>query len=133
MLFRSVRWTVADEERHEIDREAIKRALSGAADVQLEGRIVPIVRSRAEGISRCPNLAGKVRVWAEATGAKPEPLLADLDRLSQQTPEQIAAKVLARCTAAEPSGTEVPTRGSDVGRSDVRAPETDAASEMEVF
>ena len=128
-----VRWTVADEERHEIDREAIKRALSGAADVQLEGRIVPIVRSRAEGISRCPNLAGKVRVWAEATGGKPEPLLADLDRLSQQTPEQIAAKVLARCTAAEPSGTEVPTRGSDVGRSDVRAPETDAASEMEVF
>jgi DNA repair protein SbcD/Mre11 len=96
-----VRWTVADEERHEVDREAIKRALAGAADVQLEGRIVPIVRSRSEGISRCTSLSAKVRAWAAVTGAKPEPLLADLDRLSHQTPEQIAAEVLSRNAVAK--------------------------------
>ncbi len=96
-----VRWTIADEERHEVDREAIKRALSGVADVQMEGRIVPIVRSRAEGISRCVSLSAKVRAWAAVTGAKAEPLLADLERLSHQTPEQIAAEVLARNVAAE--------------------------------
>jgi DNA repair protein SbcD/Mre11 len=96
-----VRWTVADEERHEIDREAIKRALAGAADVQLEGRIVPIVRSRAEGISRCTSLSAKVRAWAAVTGAKPEPLVADLGQLSHQTPEQIAAEVLSRNVVAE--------------------------------
>ena len=96
-----VRWTVADEERNEVDREAIRRALSGAADVQLEGRIVPIVRSRAEGISRCGSLSAKVRAWATVTGAKPEPLLADLERLSHQTPEQIAAEVLSRSAAEE--------------------------------
>jgi DNA repair protein SbcD/Mre11 len=96
-----VRWTVADEERHEVDREAIKRALAGAADVRLEGRIVPIVRSRAEGISRCTSLNAKVRTWAAVTGAKPEPLLADLERLTHQTPEQIAAEVLSRNVAAE--------------------------------
>ena len=99
-----VRWTVADEERHEVDREAIKRALAGAADVQMEGRIVPVVRSRAEGISRCASLSAKVRAWAAVTGAKPEPLLADLDRLSHQTPEQIAAEVLSRNAAAERAG-----------------------------
>ena len=96
-----VRWTIAIEERHEVDREAIKRALSGAADVQLEGRIVPIVRSRSQGISRCTSLSAKVRAWAAVTGAKPEPLLADLERLSHQSPEQIAAEVLSRNVAAE--------------------------------
>lgn len=35
-----VRWTIADEDRHEVDREAIKRALAGAAGVQLEGRFI---------------------------------------------------------------------------------------------
>jgi len=57
-----VRWTVADEDRHQVDRDAIRRALGGAADIQLEGRVVPIVRSRAAGISRCASLADKVRV-----------------------------------------------------------------------
>jgi DNA repair protein SbcD/Mre11 len=99
-----VRWTVADEERHDIDREAIKRALAGAVDVQLEGRIVPIVRSRAEGISRCTSLSAKVRAWAAVTGARAEPLLADLERLSHQTPEQIAAEVLSRNVRAAEHG-----------------------------
>jgi DNA repair protein SbcD/Mre11 len=95
-----VRWTVADEERHEVDREAIKRALVGAADVQLEGRIVPVVRNRVEGISRCASLSAKVGAWAALTGAKAEPLLADLERLSHQSPDKIAADVLSRSPAA---------------------------------
>ena len=98
-----VRWTVADEERHEVDRDAIKRALAGTAGVQLEGRFVPIVRSRAEGISRCANLGDKVRMWAGVTGSRVEPLLADLERLAQQTPEQIASEVLTRRPAADGS------------------------------
>jgi exonuclease SbcD len=44
-----VRWQVGEEERGSVDREAIKRALGDAADVQLEGRVVPVVRSRAAG------------------------------------------------------------------------------------
>ena len=65
---------------------------------------MPIVRSRAEGISRCTSLREKVRAWAAVTGAKPEPLLADLERLSHQTPEQIAAEVLSRSAAAKRAG-----------------------------
>lgn len=100
-----VRWTIADEERHEVDREAIKRALAGAAGVQLEGRFVPIVRSRAEGISRCSSLDAKVRAWADVTGAPVEPLLACLERLTQQTPERIAEAVLTQRTRAMDPGT----------------------------
>ena len=128
-----VRWTVAIEERHEVDREAIKRALAGAADVQLEGRIVPIVRSRAEGISRCTSLSAKVSAWATVTGAKAEPLLADLERLSHQSPEQIAAEVLSRITAAEGSGPTTPRLGPEVGISEARPIATDAATEMALF
>lgn len=127
-----VRWTVADEERHEVDREAIKRALAGVADVQLEGRIVPIVRSRAEGISRCTSLSAKVRAWAAVTGAKAEPLLADLERLSHQSPEQIAADVLSRGPAAKVAGPNTPPLGPDVGTSAAPQIATDAATEMEL-
>ena len=90
-----VRWVVADEDRHEVDRGAIQRALDGAADVQLEGRVVPVVRSRAAGISRCPGLADKVRVWATVTSVKPEPLLACLAQLSFREPADIAAAILS--------------------------------------
>lgn len=126
-----VRWTVADEERHEVDREAIKRALAGAADVQLEGRIVPIVRSRAQGISRCASLSAKVSAWAAVTGAKAEPLLADLERLSHQSPEQIAAEVLSRSPAAGVAGPTVPPRAPEVGISRARPIPTNAATEMD--
>jgi exonuclease SbcD len=71
-----VRWTVADEDRHEVDRALIERELGRAAEVKLEGRIVPVVRTRAAGISRAASLADKVRQWAQVTEAKPEPLLA---------------------------------------------------------
>lgn len=89
-----VRWTVADEDRHEVDRTAIQRELGGAAEVKLEGRIVPVVRTRAAGISRMASLADKVRVWAEATQAQPAPLLQCLEALSSETPERIAEQAL---------------------------------------
>ena len=92
--FVRVRWTVANEDRHEVDRGAIQRELVGAADVQLEGRIVPVVRSRAAGISQMANLADKVRVWAEVAQAKPGPLLRCLEALASETPDAIAVRAL---------------------------------------
>jgi exonuclease SbcD len=90
-----VRWTVADEDRHEVDRGAIERALSGAADVQLEGRIVPVVRTRAPGISQLVSLADKVRAWATATDFHAQPLLECLERVTTTEPEDIVAEALA--------------------------------------
>ncbi|MDP1691880.1 MAG: metallophosphatase family protein [Burkholderiaceae bacterium] len=89
-----VRWTVADEDRHEVDRALIQRELGCAAEVKLEGRIVPVVRTRAAGISRAANLADKVRQWAQVTEAKPGPLLACLARLDAETGEVIAEQIL---------------------------------------
>jgi hypothetical protein len=63
--FVRVRWTVAEEDRHQVDRAAIERLLEGAAETKLEGRILPVVRTRAAGISQLGNLADKVRVWAQ--------------------------------------------------------------------
>ena len=92
--FVRVRWTVADEDRHEVDRGAIQRELAGAAEVKLEGRIVPVVRTRAAGISQMASLADKVRVWANATQAHPDPLLQCLEVLSSETPDLIAERAL---------------------------------------
>lgn len=92
--FVRVRWTVADEDRHEVDRATILRLLEGAAETKLEGRIVPVVRTRAAGISQLANLADKVRVWAQVTEARVEPLIECLQALSSQGPETIAERVL---------------------------------------
>lgn len=94
--FVRVRWNVPDEDRHEIDRGAIERLLDGAAEVKLEGRVVPVIRTRAAGISQAATIADKVRTWAKATDAKADPLLACLEALQSRSPEAIAADVLNR-------------------------------------
>jgi exonuclease SbcD len=108
-----VRWQVGEEERGSVDRDAIKRALGDAADIQLEGRVVPVVRSRAAGISRAASLQEKVRVWARATGSMDGPLIERLEALAHREPAQIANAILA--------GEEGP------GRSNGHAPEEPAA------
>ena len=106
-----VRWQVGEEERASVDRDAIKRALGEAADVQLEGRVVPVVRSRAAGISRANSLQEKVRVWARATGSEDGPLLERLAELAHRQPSQIAGAILAgeepeRIEEEQPQGVE---------------------------
>lgn len=95
-----VRWTVADEDRHAVDRAMIEEVLAGAAQTKLEGRIVPVVRARAPGISLLDTLAAKVRQWAELTGVEPGCVLACLEALSEGEPATIAEHLLG---AAEKS------------------------------
>lgn len=90
-----VRWTVADEDRHAVDRAAIARLLAGAAQTKLEGRIVPIVRARAPGISQLASLADKVRRWAELAGVDPACVLECLDALAERAPTEIAEQLLS--------------------------------------
>ena len=103
-----VRWQVGEEERGSVDREAIKRALGDAADVQLEGRVVPVVRSRAAGISRASSLQEKVRVWARATGSMDGPLIERLEALAHREPAQIANAILAGGEEIGPTAEPVP-------------------------
>jgi exonuclease SbcD len=98
-----VRWTIPDEDRHEVDRAAIQRLLSAAADTKLEGRIIPVQRTRAAGISQLATLADKVRTWAQTVEARPEPLLSCLQALAAETPDAIAERALRAPQAIEAS------------------------------
>jgi DNA repair protein SbcD/Mre11 len=101
--FIRVRWTIAEEDRHEVDRAAIMNVLAGATEVKLEGRIVPVVRTRAAGIAQAHGLVEKVKAWAEVTACQPDPLLACLEALSTCSVESIAASVLCRRDVGPPS------------------------------
>ena len=103
--FVRVRWTVPDEDRHEVDRNAIERLLTAAAEVKLEGRIVPVVRTRAAGISRTSTIAEKVQAWARATEAKADPLLECLEALQSRLPEEVAEDVLNHQSELDETGT----------------------------
>lgn len=91
-----VRWTVGEEDRGAVDRAAIIALLGDAAAVKLEGRIVPVVRQRAVGVSRLASLADKVRAWSTVAEVSPEPMLGCLNALEGKVPEAIADAVL-RC------------------------------------
>lgn len=88
--FVRVRWNVDEEHRDSIDKKAIEAMFGGAEVVKLEGRIKPIQRQRAAGISQAPSLDEKVAKWCETTGNKAAPLLERLALLHAMEPEQIA-------------------------------------------
>jgi exonuclease SbcD len=95
-------WEIGEEDHASIDRDAIEAALAGAAEIKLEGRIVPVVRSRAEGISRAATLDEKLRRWADVAEVEAEPLREALAELVLGTPEVIAAAILGATESAPP-------------------------------
>ena len=112
--FVRVRWTVPEEDWHEVDRAAIERLFGTAAEVKLEGRVIPVVRTRAAGISGEASIAAKIAVWARLTEAQPKPLLACLEALQTHAPEEIAANIIERSTGAQgaiPATAEVAANG----------------------
>jgi DNA repair protein SbcD/Mre11 len=114
--FVRVRWTVPEEDRHEVDRLAIQRVFGAAAEVKLEGRVIPVVRTRAAGISSEASIAAKIAVWARLAEAKPDPLLACLEALQTHAPEEIAGTIIECSTGAQgaiPAATEADTNGFD--------------------
>jgi len=106
--FVRVRWTVPEENRHDVDREAIAKLFDGAAEVKLEGRVIPVVRTRAAGIAQEASISGKVKAWALVTGTDAAPLLACLETLQSTSAEEIAfrhpARRRPRSASCRPSG-----------------------------
>jgi exonuclease SbcD len=98
--FVRVRWTMPEEDRHEVDRSAIQGIFGAAAEVKLEGRVIPVVRTRAEGISQQATIAAKIAVWARLTEARLEPLLGCLEALQTCAPEEIAANIIENAIEA---------------------------------
>lgn len=81
--------------------------LGAAAEVKLEGRIVPVVRTRAAGISQLSSLEQKVVAWAQATGVQDAGLLRCLDELVCSQPQEIVGRILeAKCSSFGDGGNE---------------------------
>ena len=112
--FVRVRWQIAEEERASVDRDEIERLLAGAAELRLEGRVVPLLRARSAGISAVPTLADKLRRWAELAGVDGEPLAERLSWLQATPPEEIVRGILDDLAAVGGAVTEMrpcePTR-----------------------
>lgn len=95
-----IRWQCLEEERATIDREAITALFCGAAGIKLEGRVMPIVRARAEGMARFLQLEEQVRTWADQVDTPAAPLLACLAQLAIHSPADIAMAALSTETVA---------------------------------
>lgn len=97
-----VSWCVTEEAAHEVDREGIAALLAGAAGIKLEGRVLPVVRSRAAGIARAIDLRAQLTAWAAVTSVDATPLVSCLEALEHLAPETIAARLLSPTATAPP-------------------------------
>jgi DNA repair protein SbcD/Mre11 len=92
--FVRVRWVIPEEDRASVDRDAIRALLSKAAEVKLEERVVPVVRTRAAGITQAHTLSEKLAKWAGTTEVEEAPLLERLQLLESTEPETIVGELL---------------------------------------
>lgn len=92
--FVRIRWCVDEGHRQFVDRDAILALFGGAAEVKLEGRVLPAVRSRAEGISRVATLPEKLARWSELTQVDAAPLQERLAMLGHLDAQTIADQVM---------------------------------------
>lgn len=89
-----IRWQVLEEERDQVDRQRIASLFEDAAGLKLEGRIVPVTRARASGISRELTLPRQIEHWAAITGTDAPDMLRCLEQLRHDPPEKIAERIL---------------------------------------
>ncbi|EIF31879.1 hypothetical protein BCh11DRAFT_07429 [Burkholderia sp. Ch1-1] len=107
--FVRVRWQVDEEHRQGVDREAIKALFAGAAGLKVESRVLPVVRSRAEGISLETTVEGKLARWAELVSVDARPLQGRLQLLVSGDVDAIAAGVLARIDSQPEDRADLPS------------------------
>lgn len=103
--FVRIRWQIDEEHKQLVDRKAIETMFSTAAGVKLEPRVLPVMRSRAEGISTAPTVDAKLTRWCELADIDAVPLVDRLQLLEAGEPDAIAQAILARLASAdEPAG-----------------------------
>lgn len=93
--FVRVRWQVDEEHRQSVDRAAIEAMFAHAPGVKIEPRILPVVRSRAQGISLETSVDAKLARWCELTDVQASPLLERLQLLDTGDADAIAQSILA--------------------------------------
>ncbi|SDD58850.1 exonuclease SbcD [Cupriavidus sp. YR651] len=106
--FVRIRWTLNEEHRQLVDRDAILALFGKSAEVKIEARVLPAVRSRADGISRAASLPEKLSRWGELAGVEADPLIERLAMLDSVDAQSIADGVLQQLREATPVQVAVP-------------------------
>ncbi|MCO1368667.1 metallophosphatase family protein [Burkholderia multivorans] len=106
--FVRIRWQIDEEHKQLVDRKVIEAMFSTAAAVKLEPRVLPVIRSRASGISTAPTAEAKLTRWCELTNVDAEPLVDRLQMLETGDPDAIADSILARLADGSPPAGEDP-------------------------
>lgn len=90
--FVRIRYNIPEDQRHTVDRDSLTQIVeqAGAKSCKIEGRIIPVTRVRAEGISQSQTLGDKLRKWCDTTDNAPSPLLDRLHLLMSDEAESIA-------------------------------------------
>jgi exonuclease SbcD len=65
-----IRWCVDEEHRTSVDRDSIALMFENAEELKLEGRINPIQRQRAAGITVAESNSAKLAQWCDVTGTE---------------------------------------------------------------
>ncbi|MFX1670870.1 metallophosphatase family protein [Paraburkholderia sp. A2WS-5] len=94
--FVRVRWQIDEEHRQSVDRAAIEAMFANSRGLKVEPRILPVVRSRAQGISLETSVDAKLDRWCELANVNPSPVLERLQLLDTGDAGAIAEAVLAR-------------------------------------
>jgi len=92
--FVRVRYAVDEEHRQAVDRKAIEAMFESAAELKLEGRVNPVLRSRTTGIATLNQLSAQLSAWAKATNSPEAGLASRLARLDEATPEEIVSGIV---------------------------------------
>jgi exonuclease SbcD len=98
-----IRWSVDAEHASAVDRNAVAMLFKASADVKLEARVNPILRSRTQGVTRLPTLPQKLAAWAEATNTPTQGLMDRLQRLQSEPPEAIIDSLINVGASPEPA------------------------------
>ncbi|WP_028218888.1 metallophosphoesterase family protein [Paraburkholderia oxyphila] len=98
--FVRVRWQVDEEHRQSVDRAAIEAMFANARGVKIEPRILPVVRSRAQGISLETSVDAKLSRWCEVANVNAASVLARLQLLETGDANAIADAVLVQLDQA---------------------------------
>ncbi|MDA3669976.1 metallophosphatase family protein [Burkholderia cenocepacia] len=123
--FVRIRWQIDEEHKQLVDRKAIEAMFSAAAGVKLEPRVLPVMRSRAEGISTAPTVEAKLSRWCELADVNASPLADRLQLLETGDPNAIADSILARLAGDSASTIDQPCPS---GAASIMLPTTAAAS-----
>ncbi|MBU3625851.1 metallophosphatase family protein [Polynucleobacter sp. JS-Safj-400b-B2] len=94
--FVRVRYCIDEEHKASVDRDAIKKILSLAAEVRIEGVILPVQRQRAAGISVLPSLSEQIQKWGEVTGTDTGELIPRISELESLPALDIAEGIKKR-------------------------------------